>query len=183
VPPDAFLVANTGNYKRDMAVDAVITAVGELPEDVHVAFVGRGYDEWMTVAAAALGGDRIHFPGAVPANAVTEYISGADAALIAYAQTTTNARNGLPNGFLAPVAAALPVAYTPLPEVVRICSEFGIGSAIEPLTPATIARAIESLRAERDDPAARERVLKASRTCVWDNELPALRQLVESAVT
>ena len=100
LPPGHRLCVVVGNWKPGMAVGAAVRAIACLPEDFHLAFLGRGYDKAVHTTPDDLLGRRIHIGRAVapdevvPANSIGRYRSG-DIRIL----TPPNYRHALPNGF------------------------------------------------------------------------------------
>jgi glycosyltransferase involved in cell wall biosynthesis len=181
---EVFLLAVSGNFKRGLAVEPVLQAVAQLPPNVHVAFVGAGYEPFAPVAHRLGLAERAHFVPPVAPTRIVPLLAGADAAAVPYLPSSTTVRHALPNGFFHAVTAGLPVLYSAsLVDLRALASEHEIGWKIDPGSAASIAAA---LRALLDDPAAlrdaRVRVRAAQKALSWEHEETELARIIASAL-
>lgn len=161
-----FLAVVIGTAKDGMAISTAIEALGKLPDNVHIAFVGKGHKDY---------GSRTHSVGAVPANEVVPFISDADCVLIPYFDHNVNYRYCLPNSLFQGIAAKLPILYPMLPEIAHLAAKYSIGLSIDALNPDSIALAINELIAHKSifglETAAQE--------LSWEKEEQKLKAIVE----
>lgn len=139
------LLVVSGNYKPGMAVASLLDALPLLPESVHVAFVGRGYEAIAGLIASHPAGQRVFTGLVMPPTQLVPFLRSADIGLVIYEPYSENYRYALPNGFFHVTAAGLPVIYPPLPDVVAAVAERPLGRRLESLTPAALAEAIQAL--------------------------------------
>ena len=182
VGEDDFLLVVIGNLKPELAAREALRATAELPERVHIAFVGRGH-EANTEFADSIGlGARAHMLGHVAPTEITSFIRTADAAPVLSLARTNNDVHSLPNKFFHAVAAGLPVLYPGLPEMAALGRRFELGIEIDPADPASIAGGVASLL---DDPAELERfranVAKAREVLNWEREERVLAEILEGS--
>jgi glycosyltransferase involved in cell wall biosynthesis len=181
LPDDAFVIAVTGHAKTGAAVEEAMAALGELPDPVHLAFVGAGFEPYR-VSTEASG--RVHFPGAVAPDEVVPFIAGADAAAILYYPLERNFEHALPNRFFLSLAAGLPLLYPrELPEIAAVAERHELGLPIDPRSPGSIAAAVRSLF---DDPEGRGRFAENARRVAdeysWERQEARLGEVVERAL-
>ena len=181
VPAGAFLVVMPGNHKAGMrAIGEAVESFAALPERAHLAFVGDGYGD-VAAQAARLGiGDRVHVLPAVAAAEVPAFIRSADAIAVLYLPTMRAIEFALPNGFFSAIAAGLPLLWPlRLPEIRRLAEQHGLGVAIEPEDPASIAAGVRELLEHPDEvEALRANVRRAREQLNWEAEERTLLALV-----
>ena len=178
---DVFLVVMPGNHKAGMrAVDEAIDAFASLPESAHLAFVGDGYGALLERVQRLGLDDRVHVLPAVAAVEVPAFIRSADAVAVLYTPSVSGIEFALPNGFFAGIAAGLPLLWPRrLPEIRRLAEKHGLGLAIEPADPSSIAAGVRELMEHPDTVAAlRENVRHARTVLNWEVEERRLLELV-----
>ncbi|CAA7618763.1 hypothetical protein MTBLM5_280021 [Magnetospirillum sp. LM-5] len=179
----SLLLVTVGNRKPGQAVDEAIEALNRLPSHVHLAFVGRFYDDAVATARRLGVADRVHAVGPVAPEEVVPFIRSADAALILYWPETGNYRNILPNGFFQSVSANLPLLWPALPELERIIETRQVGRRIDPLDPASIALNVQWLIDNR--PAMghiRQELALLADAVGWEREEQRLGSLVATVL-
>jgi hypothetical protein len=179
-----FLLAVSGNFKRGLAVEPLLHAVTQLPEHVHVAFVGANYEPFVAVATELGIAGRVHFVPPVAPTRIVPLLAGADAAAVPYIPSSTTVRHALPNGFFHAVTAGLPVLYSgSLVDLRELASAHALGWEIDPGSAASIAAVVRALP---EDPAAladaRGRVRDAQDELSWAHEERELARIVVSAL-
>jgi glycosyltransferase involved in cell wall biosynthesis len=163
-----FLLAMVAQHKPGTVIPDA------LPDGVHVAFVGDGYDDEPAP-------DRVHFVGSVPPDEVASFIATADAAALLYVPVNANSPTQLVNGLFHAVAAGLPLVYPARMEAIReLCEEHGLGVEVDPEDPASLAAGIAALRADLE--ARRAAVRAAAPELSWDREERALAGLLDEAL-
>lgn len=175
-----FLIASIGNWKRGQATEAAIEALARLPDRVHLAFVGGGY-EWICPAIEARGlSGRVHLVGSVAADEVVPFIATADAALTHYSRHNRNYENALPNGFFQALAAGLPLVYADLPGIASMAKPYGAGIAAADTTPTALADAIRRLvEDENEYRHQREAAVRFTASVNFEKEEQVLRNIVD----
>ncbi len=177
---DDLLLVMPGNAKPGDAIEEAVEALGALPDNCHLAFVGRGYEARVTASAVS---ERVHLLPPVAPTEITSFIESADAALILYRPDDRNYQSALPNRFFHAVAAGLPLLYPPLSEIRRLAEEHELGLAIDPTDPGSIAAAAGRLAQNRELLGRyRENVAAARPKLSWEHEESAVDELVESAL-
>jgi glycosyltransferase involved in cell wall biosynthesis len=180
---DHCLVVVVGNRKPGMDLDALLSAIRALPETVHLAFVGKGYEPISTGLKDDPISRRVHCFTSVANRGVVPLIRGADIGALAYFPYTVNHVNALPNGFFQMIAAGLPLLFPPLPEIQRLAAKHELGVEIDPRSAASIVRAIQTLRG---DAALRRRcslnAASAGAELAWENEEQQFLDLVAGAL-
>jgi glycosyltransferase involved in cell wall biosynthesis len=182
--PDHFLVVMAGNAKPGTAVDEALAAVAELPERVHLAFVGGGWDDYTErVSALGLTG-RVHLRPPVPPAQIAPLIRSADVAVILYFALTDDYLHALPNRLFLPISAGLPLIYpSALREMRALAEKHGLGIGFDPHEPRTLVAAVRRLL---DDEAELERYREAARRAgtelTWERQEPRLRELIDASL-
>jgi glycosyltransferase involved in cell wall biosynthesis len=183
VPWDAFLLVAAGNHKPGTrAIAQAVESLALMPDDVHLAFVGAGYEEFEPLAASLGVADRAHFVGPVPAPQVPGFIATADASLILYVPVLEDIEYALPNGLFSSIAAGLPLLYPELAEIRRIAREHDLGVPIDPSMPASIAAGVIALTHAQRAAAFRRNAERAREVLNWEHEETVLAELVESVL-
>jgi glycosyltransferase involved in cell wall biosynthesis len=179
--PDDFLLVSTGNAKPGMKLEGLLPHVGRLPREVHLAFVGAGYDTLGPLKVDAIRTGRVHFIEAVPAETIVPFIADSDAALIAINNYAPNYRESLPNRLFQALAADLPVLHAPIPEIMRLSNAYGFGIAI---ATDTINGILEGVTRLRTDPQLYQRLKAGSHMArdalSWAREEVAFVNLVSA---
>ena len=175
------LAVIVGNYKAGLAIHAAAAALQHLPENVHLAFVGRGYEAVAATLPPGLVGRRLHLGHAVAPDEIVPTIRTADLGLVLYEPYSENYRYALPNGFFQLVAAGLPIVRGQLQEIEAAIGGHSIGYCLPQLEPVGIAQAISRSLKERDVLRANAEVLR--RTLRWENEAMKLRQIIKLILT
>ena len=170
------LAVVVGNYKAGLAIHTAAAALQQLPQHVHLAFLGRGYEEVATKLPSDLVGRRLHLGLVAAPNEIVPLIRTADVGLVLYEPRSENYRFALPNGFFQLVAAGLPIVRGELQEVEAAIGDCAIGYCLPKLEPAAIARAISRTIAERD--ALRTNVAALACGLRWECEVTKLRPLI-----
>jgi glycosyltransferase involved in cell wall biosynthesis len=184
IPEDHFLLVSIGNYKAGMNVGQSLEALSALPDDVHIAFVGRGHERNVGRIAELGLERRVHLVGSVLPTEVTDFVRGADAAAVLYRPLTRSYASALPNGFFQGVAAGLPTLYPEgLPELAALAESHELGLPIDQDDPESIAAGVSRLR---EDLGLRRRLranaARASEVENWEHEEGRFRRLIESAM-
>jgi glycosyltransferase involved in cell wall biosynthesis len=180
---DALLVVAVGQAKQGAAIAEALAAFRQLPEDIHLAFLGQGFDRYLGSEDSRGLEDRIHSMAPVKPYEVVPFIRSADAALLLYYPRSPNYLNCLPNGFFQSVAAGLPLLYPDLPEISRLARQFDLGIAIDPLKPESIRDGVLALLGDSQRLAQfRESAQAAAKELSWEKEEAILKNLVEQVL-
>jgi Glycosyltransferase Family 4/Glycosyl transferases group 1 len=184
LPPEAFLLAVSGNFKRGMAVEPMLMAMQRLPERVHVAFVGANYEPFEAVAERLGVRPRVHIVAPVPPTQIVPVFADADLAPVLYYPSSTSIRHALPNGFFHAVAAGVPVLYPRhLIDVRALATQHAVGWEIDPESESSIAVTVQRLLEAPRELAARRKHLRGIRDELsWANEELELAALLDASV-
>ena len=176
-----FLVVVVGNEKPSDAVAEALLSLPELPDRVHLALLGAGYEKHTGLIRELGLEGRVHLFAPVPPTEVTSAISGADAALI-----NTRARgvhvHALPTRLFSAIAAGLPILYPPLPEVTALAEAHGLGVPVDTEDPQSVARGILELAEHPDLSEVRANVTEARGALNWEREENVLNELLDRAL-
>lgn len=144
-----FLIVVIGNRKPGQVVLPMIQAMLDLPENVHLAFVGRFYDaDYKTATELGLG-HRVHALGPVLSDQIVPYIKTADVSALLYFAGSLNGRNILPNGLFQSIAAELPLLYPNLDMISDTLKGYAVGKEIDPHDPKSLQKGVEWLLNEK----------------------------------
>jgi glycosyltransferase involved in cell wall biosynthesis len=169
-----------GNWKPGMAVATAADALTALPEQFHIAFVGRGYTAQAQQFRQHPAAARVHFGRHTEPNRIVPFIRSADLGLVIYEPYSENYRCALPNGFFQTIAAGLPLVRLPLPEIEAAIAGRDVGVCIERADAPTLARAI--LRCADDQETFRRSTAALSQQLRWEHESRRLQRLVEDVL-
>lgn len=161
-----FLVVSIGAAKPGLAIAQAIEALKQLPDNVHIAFVGKGHKDC---------GSRTHSVGAVPANQVTPFISDADCAIILYFNYSGGYHYVQPASLFHAIDARLPILYPLLPDIVSITSRYSVGLPIDPLDSESIANGLRQMVAVKSF----FNLDKAAKELSWEQEEIRLKTILE----
>jgi glycosyltransferase involved in cell wall biosynthesis len=174
------LVIVIGQWKKGQAINEALAALARLPPHVHLAMLGRGYEQFQSEAVRLGVSARVHMVQPVLPTEVVPFVRSADASLILYYPRSQNYLHALPNGFFQSVAAGLPLLYPPLPEIRRLAQQYKLGIEIEPTSAESIRESIlkliespERMRRYRNNAKI------ASQELSWEREEQILKQLIE----
>ena len=122
----------------------------------------------------------MHLLPAIVAVDVPAFIRTADAVAVLYLPTMPAIEYALRNGFFAAIAAGLPLLWPRrLPEIRRLAEEHGLGVAIEPAEPASVAAGVRELLEDPERRAAlADNVRRARDVLNWEVEETRLLEVV-----
>ena len=112
-------------------------------------------------------------------DALLSYTAQADVGISLLEDSCENHRLALPNKLFEYVAARLPVVVSDLPEAARLVEEWQIGWRANPGDPASVASALQTALARREDDGLRRRLERASSELTWAREKLRLLDLYE----
>ncbi len=168
---DDFLLLTIGNCKPGQAIAAAFEALGRLPENVHLAFLGGGYEAHRSDAASRHLEHRVHLLGRIAPDRIVPLACGADAGLILYYPRSANYLCALPNGFFQSLAAGLPLIAPTLPSIRHLVEEFGSGLIIDVSDPEQLENAVHLLLKDGGPMESfRAGSRNARRVLNWENE-------------
>lgn len=174
-----FLLVTVGNRKPGQHVVPALEAMSRLPDDVHLVFVGRGYESLAEdISARGLGG-RVHILPPVSAPLVVPFIRSADVALILYYARSPNDVHFLPNGFFQGIAARLPVLYPGLRWIKQTAEQLDTGLEIDPSDASSISAGVEKLKTISVEAGIAENLKRAANDMSWQTEERVLKELTE----
>jgi glycosyltransferase involved in cell wall biosynthesis len=180
----SFLIATVGNEKPGAATEQAIAALTELPERVHMAFIGAGYDRYVEEIERRDLQERVHLLPPVAPTEVVPFIAGADVAAVLYHALTNDYLYSVPNRFFSAVAAGLPILYpSQLPELSAIAERHELGLGIDPRHPSSVAEGVRCLLDDRqlhEDLRANAR--RARSELSWAGEEQRLLELINAAM-
>ena len=177
---DAFILAVAGNFKRGMAVEQMLRALARLPDRVHVAFVGAGYQRFVSTAGELGVADRVHLVPPVPPTEIVPLLAEADLAPIPYYPSSVSVRHALPNGFFLAVAAGVPVLYpVQLVDLRALAERYAVGWEIDPEATRRSRAAVQRILGAPEELADRHDRLHAVRDELsWSTDEQELARVI-----
>jgi glycosyltransferase involved in cell wall biosynthesis len=133
------------------------------PEPGYSAVLRRRIDEHQLQ-------DRVTLLPSVPLEELLAHTAEADVGVTLLQDTCENHRLALPNKLFEYIAAGVPVVASALPETQRLVERYAIGWCAKPGDLAWLTDALSVALAERDDPALRERLVRAAEELSWERE-------------
>lgn len=174
-----FLIVTIGQAKKGMAIGESLKAVATLPAHVHLALLGKYYEQYSDDIRQLRLESRVHLIRPVRPFEVISFVKAADASLMPYYARSVNYENFLPNGFFQSIAAELPILYPELPEIKKIAEYYRVGIPIDPKSPEMIREAILTLMGNAQLRLVfRKNLIRASKELNWEKEEGILRDLV-----
>jgi len=192
IPPDAFVVAHSGNMGRKQGLDTVIGMASELrPEDnVVVLLVGGGSERDRLVRLAdAQHASAVRFMPMLPSQDYPKLLACADVLLLHQRAQATD--SVIPSKLLTYMASGKPVlaAVNPSSETARTLCRTGAGLVITPEDSAAMRDAVIRLRESNEERlrlghAGRQAVLRSfSRDVVLNNLEGILSETIDVRAT
>jgi glycosyltransferase involved in cell wall biosynthesis len=169
-----------GNWKPGMAIALAADVIALLPEQFHLAFVGRGYSAQAQSFSRHLAAARLHFGHHIEPVAVVPFIRSADLGLVIYEPYSENYSCALPKGFFQTITAGLPLVRMPLSEIEATIAGSAVGICLECADPPSLARAI--LRCTEDQKTFRRNVTVLAQQLRWELEARRRQRLVEEVL-
>jgi len=166
------LVLHQGAVAGGRGCETLLRALSLLPA-AHLLYLGAAgpYAERLRALAAECGiTDRIHLLGPVPPRALLAHTAQADVGVSLLEDSCENHRLALPNKLFEYVAAGLPVVVADLPEAAELVRSYGIGWCADPGEPQSVAAALRTALAARDDSGVRNRLERAREELTWARE-------------
>lgn len=150
----------------------VLDALASLPEDVHLAMLGRivpeSYRQEMLDRIQALGlRSRIHLFDMVPYDDLARIASGADIGLIVRDPALANNYVSLPNRVFDYLASGLPICSPAIPDIVEILQQHDCGTVVNTLDRSGWATAIQHTLANNQH--QRRNAAAAAETMNWES--------------
>ncbi|HEY8810767.1 MAG TPA: glycosyltransferase, partial [Solirubrobacterales bacterium] len=169
---DAPLVLHQGAVAAGRGCEVLLRVLDLLPE-AHLLFLGAEgphATRLRKIAGESGAGDRSHFLGPVPPEALLSHTAQADVGVSLLADSCENHRLALPNKLFEYVAAGLPVVVSDLPEASRLVRAHGIGWCADGADPESVAAALCTALAHQDDEGLAKRLARAASELSWEQE-------------
>jgi glycosyltransferase involved in cell wall biosynthesis len=180
---EAFLLVMIGQAKKGQAIKEALDAMLELPEFVHLVFLGKNYDFYNEAVRSREMEKRVHFVAPVHPYEVVPFLRTADASLIPYYSRSVNYFYCLPNGLFQAIEAELPLLYPDLPEISRIAKVHELGIPIDPKCPRSVSQAVRRLLGNPEERARyRKNLRRVKGILSWEVEEKVLEELVEGVL-
>ena len=170
--PDDRVIAYGGRITTSRGIEETLSAMRELPSDVHFVLLGYGEPEYVGPLgdlAESLGvRDRVHFVGRVGPDEVAAALADADVSIVYVRPTCLSYRYSLPNKLFEAIHAGLPIAAADLPDTARVVEDFGVGRVFSSESPQDLARVV--LEVLEDPDAYRAASRAAVEHLTWEIE-------------
>jgi len=144
--PEDRVIAYGGRITTSRGIEETLSAMVELPSDVHFVLLGYGEPEYvgpLGELAESLGvQDRVHFVGRVRPDEVAGALADADVSIVYVRPTCLSYRYSLPNKLFEAIHAGLPIAAADLPDTARVVEDFGVGRVFGSDSPHDLARVV-----------------------------------------
>lgn len=178
---DAPLILHQGAVAPGRGCEVLLEALSLLDE-AHLLFLGAAgpYAERLRSRAIAAGaGERTHLLEPVPPEALLSHTAQADVGVSLLEDSCENHRLALPNKLFEYLAAGLPVVVADLPEAARLVRQRGVGWCADPGDAGSVATALRTALAQRDDEGLRRRLAQAAAELNWEGEKRRLLDVYE----
>ena len=159
--PEDRVIAYGGRITTSRGIEETLSALVELPSDVHFVLLGYGEPEYVGPLgdlAQRLGvHDRVHFVGRVGPDEVAGALADADVSIVYVRPTCLSYRYSLPNKLFEAIHAGLPIAAADLPDTARVVEDFGVGRVFGSDSPQDLARVVLEVLEQPDEYRAASR--------------------------
>jgi glycosyltransferase involved in cell wall biosynthesis len=159
-------------------LEEVVHALELLPDDIHLATLGRphpqSYEDTINALIAERGlARRVHIFDQVPYEELTSVASGADGGLIVRDPAIRNNYVSLPNRIFDYMFSGVPVCVSAeIPDIVSVVTEWDMGALVDTLTPVGWAGAIDTVLRRSEE--MRLNALRAAQALTWESREPVL---------
>lgn len=175
------VIAYGGRITTSRGIEETLSAMVELPSDVHFVLLGYGEPEYVGPLgdlAERLGiHDRVHLVGRVGPDEVAGALADADVSIVYVRPTCLSYRYSLPNKLFEAIHAGLPIAAADLPDTARIVEDFGVGRVFGSDSPQDLARVVLEVLEQPDEYRAASRA--AIEHLSWEIESERLVSLYQ----
>jgi glycosyltransferase involved in cell wall biosynthesis len=161
VPGDALLAVYAGAHGRANGLDQLLDAASRLRGTaIRLLLVGEGAEKPRLMARAAAEALPVIFLDPLPKPRLADLLAGADVGLLCLAPVPEFAEWTAPNKLAEGLAAGLPMVVNVAGAAARLVQESGIGLAVPPGDPDSLAAALVALA---EDPPRRAAMGRAAR--------------------
>lgn len=160
-----------GNKKRGMIFDQLINVVGENFPNIHLVFIGGGYDNDRSVHP------HIHFIPTIHPNKLVPFVKTANFGIIPYFCFTENYKFALPNGFFQMTAAELPIVFShSLVEIAQLNKQYSFGITANIQSEKELKSVIEKMIHQYE--CLKIKVIESAKELSWSTEEQKLKKLI-----
>lgn len=178
------IVSYSGGVTTGRGLEEAVDCLVGLPSDVHLVMLGYGDQAYIASlferARNAGVASRVHLVGPVGPSEVASALSDADVALVAIEPKVLSYRFALPNKLFEALHGGIPVVATDLPDMREIVETYEAGEVFSWGDAEGLARAITSVRNDRERYAAG--AARAASELTWAGEAETLLATYESAL-
>jgi len=128
---DDFLLVSVGNVTVNRGIENILEALPDLPDDVHLAIVGKAEPSFKHVLQEIVDkygiNQRVHFIKPVNPTCVVDFVKTADVGVISLIPETLSYDYALPNKLFECAYAGLVIVASDTQEVARKIREYNLG--------------------------------------------------------
>ena len=178
--PGTKVILHQGNMQPARGLEALTEAMGSLPDEFGLLYLGGGkLRPALEELVARQGiGDRVRFAAPVPHAELLAWTAGAWCGASLLVDVCLNHKYSLPNKLFEYLAVGVPLISSDNPEIAGFLAEWGAGEICDPTDPSSIADAVLRLGKRHDAAAAAARAAGAAFR--WENEAQTLLKIYES---
>ncbi|MFH1278805.1 MAG: glycosyltransferase family 4 protein [Candidatus Eisenbacteria bacterium] len=180
--PDEPILLCQGYMQKGRGLEALVGAMNHLSRG-RLVLLGDGEmkEELANLVGLLELESRVSLHPAVPIEDLPPRTAAATLGFIVYSGASLNFLYALPNKFFEYLMAGVPVVASPLPEIVKLVKEHGVGRIVDPVTPENIAKVVGDLLDHPEELARmRENCLRAAKDLHWGIEERKLLEIYES---
>lgn len=167
------IVCSVGNKKLGMAFDELVDVFENRLTQIHLVFIGNGYDEIKSTYS------NIHFVPLIDPNKLVPFIKSANFGIVPYFALTENYRYALPNRFFQMIAAEIPIIFSSeLEEIVKLNNKFRFGIPMNIRCTEDIEKSVHMLM--NNDSNYKAHAVTAAKMLNWESEEKKLKVLLEA---
>jgi glycosyltransferase involved in cell wall biosynthesis len=179
-----FLLVNVGQFRTEgQPMEPVLIAMKQLPNNVHLAFLGENTKKYNDLIKSFELETRVHTLESVNPDNIVPFINSADVSIILLTNENKNLLNCLPNKFFQSISAKLIILYPELPEIQKIAERYQLGLPIDATSSQSIYNAIASIISNS---SLRKKFYDnldyASLELNWQNEEVKLKEIIDAAL-
>ena len=171
---NAFLVMYHGGISPNRGIQKLLEAVSKI-DNVGVIILGYGQSETLEMLRELSEqldiGKRVLFHDAVAIDELWKYVSAVDSGIMTIPNISDSYYHMLPNKLFENIQSLTPVIASDFPEIGKIVKGYDIGLLVDPENPDEIAKAIQTMRDDKQQYTKfKLNLKKAKEELHWDIE-------------